>query len=207
MNVKELNASRELFDMLVDFYDDSALQLPIKVGDSRHTAICDYRQALPARYLPPDEGGFMRDLLHLSRAEEIEKRWESQSVAEKWAKRLLEKYPSLRAEEPEYARELGVAPLAAKATYLGNGRVQIEGWDEPLLLTKTSHVNTLEYLVVHRKVSSDELVENTCTSNPSQTIRELCEALDGALDQYIKRPGKRYKGKGYSTTIIDGKKI
>ncbi len=108
MDEKVLNASRELFDMLVEYYDDSALQQPIQVGDDLHEAICSYRNTLPDGSLPPGEGKLMRDLLDLSRSKDIDDRRESQSMAERWAKRLLEKYPLLRAEEPEYARELGV---------------------------------------------------------------------------------------------------
>ena len=36
MNEKELAAARELYDLLVDYYDDSSLQPPIEKGDSRH---------------------------------------------------------------------------------------------------------------------------------------------------------------------------
>ena len=53
MNEKELNAARELHEMLVKFYDDSDLQPPIKIGDPLHTAIRMYRNSLPDRHLPP----------------------------------------------------------------------------------------------------------------------------------------------------------
>ena len=45
MNKKELSAAQELLEVLEDYYDDSALQLPIKVGDRQHVTICDYRKA------------------------------------------------------------------------------------------------------------------------------------------------------------------
>jgi len=43
MSEKELNVARELFEVIVSYYDDSDLQPPIKVGDDRHRAICSYR--------------------------------------------------------------------------------------------------------------------------------------------------------------------
>jgi hypothetical protein len=112
----QLAAARALFEMLVEYYDDSALQPPINVGDPIHTAICKYRKSLPNRSLPPGEARCMRQLLDGSRAEEIGRRRQSQTAAEKWTRLLLKRYLPLRADDP-YPQEPGVAPCAASGDY------------------------------------------------------------------------------------------
>ena len=97
---KKLTAAHELHRLFVAFYDESALQPPILIGDPLHAAICKYRDSLPDRHLPPGEGKLMRELLDLSRSKAINDRRNAQSMSENWAKLLREKYPPLRADDP-----------------------------------------------------------------------------------------------------------
>lgn len=191
MSKTESDAARDLFKLLVDYYDDSDLQPPINVGDALHVAICEYRKSLPGAYLPPGEGEHMRQLLRLSRSDEIESREESKSVAERWAEVLQKKYPELLAERLD-------VPV-----YLGNGRVQVPGECEPRRITNPSEAKVLDYLVSNRRVSTKEL-EGIGISNASKTISDLCNRFTD-VPNAIDRPGRRRKGQGYATTIIDGR--
>jgi hypothetical protein len=90
-----------LYQRLADYYDDSSLQPPIKEGDPLHSAIRRYRDALPGQHLPPKEGQLMRSLLGLSRSPDIDKRRDSQSVAERWAGLLRKKMRAGRPQKKE----------------------------------------------------------------------------------------------------------
>jgi len=116
MTETELKAARDLYDELVKYFDDSQLQPPIKIGDKLHTAICNYRAALPKSYLPAVSAQLMLQLLRLSRSKATKQRGESQLVAADWGKLLLEKYPRLAVENPEEAEELDVDPRSMKLT-------------------------------------------------------------------------------------------
>ena len=92
-------------------------------------------------------------------------------------------------------------PTGATATYMGKRKIEVA--DTLVKLTSKYHVNTLEYLVEHRSADTMEL--KTCTSNPSTTMKQLCELRGGILAPFLTMPGKEHKGEGYSTTIIDGR--
>lgn len=93
--MNEEQAAQALLEMLIDYFDDSALQPPIQIGDDRHCAITDYRRALPSGHLPTGEGELMRKLLRLSRRTSVQEREDSQNVAEDWAELIGRKYPAL----------------------------------------------------------------------------------------------------------------
>jgi len=201
MSKAEVKAARKLYDKLVGFWDDSELQLPIDVGDDVHAAICDYRSALSKGQFPPDEGILHLRVLDLSRSKTDDDRRQAQITAGEWGKVLLEKYPLLAVEHPAEAKELGAEET--EAVYLGNGRVQKLGSETVIRVTVPSHIKTLEYLVENQTVSSGEFIRKKICSNPSKTIKELCERY--GLDSVIERPGTKGAGVGYSTTIKDGR--
>ena len=89
----------------------------------------------------------------------------------------------------------------AEAVYLGGGRVKIG--DASVKLTRKYHVKSLEYLVKHRNADTKDLT--SCSSNPSNTMRQLIEIKEGLLAPFLSLPGKELKGACYSTTIIDGR--
>ena len=89
----------------------------------------------------------------------------------------------------------------AEAICLGGGRVRIG--DASVKLTRKYHVKSLEYLVKHRNADTKDLA--SCTSNPSNTMKQLFEIKGGLLAPFLTLPGKKLKGACYSTTIIDGR--
>ena len=95
------------------------------------------------------------------------------------------------------------------ATYLGNGRIKISNMADPMLVAVPTLVTILEYLVEHRKATTDELIDKAKVSNPSGLVKGLQELQGGLLKPFIFRPRDEHRPnkseKGYSTAITDGR--
>lgn len=99
-------------------------------------------------------------------------------------------------------RELGsLLGEVEVAEYLGNGRIQLPGRTEPIIVDE-QYIKVVEYLIEHRAVRSKEF--EAIDSNVSQTLGKLRKDYP-ELASYVTRPGKSGKGKGYTTTIQDAR--
>jgi hypothetical protein len=94
------------------------------------------------------------------------------------------------------------APDNGTPIFLGEGRYQI---GPTTLCLNGSQADALQGLIELRAANFEQLRKYGGVSNPSSLLKSICEN-QALLAPYISLPGGKNKG-GYSTTILDGRKI
>lgn len=94
------------------------------------------------------------------------------------------------------------APDNGTPIFLGEGRYQI---GRTTICLNGSQADALQALIELRGANFDQLRKHGGVSNPSSLLKSICEN-QAHLAPYISLPGGKNKG-GYSTTILDGRKI